>query len=672
MTDVAGRSSHRREPETDRPHVTAVLVSHDGAGWLPQVIAALGAQTRMPDAWVAVDTGSADSSLQTLTDTFGAGDVVALDADTPYGTAVAAGLEHRPPRDDGWVWLLHDDCAPSPEALEALLAEATAAGSDVAVVGPKVREWPSLRRLLEVGVTLSGTGRRETGLEPGEPDQGQHDVARDVLAVGTAGMLVRADVWRELGGLDPRFGLGDDIDLGWRVCRAGGRVRIAPAAVVFHVEAASRGRRTPGALSGSPRRERRRAALLVLLANCRRLVLPVQLVRLLLGSLLRVLGLLLLKAPRDAWDELRAVGSVYAHPVRLLSARRARSRTAQVSPRDVRRLLPPVWHPYRTGAATLAEVAAGLVGAGRTSVPRAVAETGPVAEEAESLTPEPGPIARLLAHPWASTLLVLTVLALVAVRPVLGGDGQLQGGALLPAPGGGGAWWANYVASWHPAGLGSTVEAPPYAGLLAGFGLLTLGHAGLLVSLLLLLAVPLAALGAHLFLRRLGLPRASRIWAAAVYGATPLLTGSLAQGRLGTVLATVWLPLVAAAARRPRSHPGPGPAGAVDPAGAGRAGARCAGGPGAGRVPARARGRPRAAGPVAATVRQASARRARWRPRWSCSGCPGCWRPGGCSTGCRIPRPGGGRPGSPTRGSAPSTPARSAWRSGSPAVPGTR
>ena len=61
------------------------------------------------------------------------------------------------------------------------------------ILGPKLREWPSLRRLLELGVTISGTGRRETGLERGEYDQGQHDDVREVLAVNTAGMLVRRD-----------------------------------------------------------------------------------------------------------------------------------------------------------------------------------------------------------------------------------------------------------------------------------------------------------------------------------------------------------------------------------------------------------------------------------------------------------------------------------------------
>ena len=100
----------------------------------------------------------------------------------------------RAPRPTGadteWVWLLHDDANPPPDALAALLA-AAAADPDADVLGPKLREWPSLQRLLELGVTISGTGRRETGLERGEYDQGQHDDVRHVLAVNTAGMLVR-------------------------------------------------------------------------------------------------------------------------------------------------------------------------------------------------------------------------------------------------------------------------------------------------------------------------------------------------------------------------------------------------------------------------------------------------------------------------------------------------
>ena len=173
--------------------------------------------------------------------------MLSLPERTPFGAAVLAGLDALPATgpDDEWLWLLHDDSRPAPDALEQLLA-AAAANPSADVLGPKLREWPSLRRLLEVGITMSGTGRRETGLERGEYDQGQHDRIRDVLAVNTAGMLVRRSVFMALGGFDKRLPMfGNDLDFGWRAARAGHRTLVVPEAVLFHVEAAHRGvRRT--------------------------------------------------------------------------------------------------------------------------------------------------------------------------------------------------------------------------------------------------------------------------------------------------------------------------------------------------------------------------------------------------------------------------------------------
>ena len=208
-------------------------------------------------AVVAVDTGSRDDSAELLRPAFGS--VVRGTRGRPRSpTRSTLGLEHV--GDCEWVWLLHDDSSPDPGALEALLA-AAAANPDVDILGPKLREWPSLRRLLELGITISGTGRRETGLERGEYDQGQHDEVRTVLAVNTAGMLVRRSVLEELGGFDRQLPIfGNDIDFGWRAAAAGHRTIVVPQAVVFHAEAAHRGvRRTPHhrsahALPGTARR----------------------------------------------------------------------------------------------------------------------------------------------------------------------------------------------------------------------------------------------------------------------------------------------------------------------------------------------------------------------------------------------------------------------------------
>src|SRR3954454_9483423 len=93
------------------------------------------------------------------------------------------------------------------------------------------------QRLLDVGFTASPLGLRVTGLDRGEVDQGQHDGRSDVLAVSGASMLVRRDVWEELGGLDPeldeRHGAAcADLDLCRRAHLAGHRAVVVPAAVI--------------------------------------------------------------------------------------------------------------------------------------------------------------------------------------------------------------------------------------------------------------------------------------------------------------------------------------------------------------------------------------------------------------------------------------------------------
>jgi GT2 family glycosyltransferase len=180
-------------------HVTAILVVHDGATWLPEVVASLASQTRPIDHTLAVDTGSQDASLKLLKNARVAS--ISLPRDTGFGAAVSAGLENLPRLFDEneWIWLIHDDCAPQPGALEALLSTVEDR-PQVAIAGPKLRGWYDRTHLLEAGVSIANNGARWTGLEAHEYDQGQHDGIREVLSVSTAGMLIRREVFEELGG----------------------------------------------------------------------------------------------------------------------------------------------------------------------------------------------------------------------------------------------------------------------------------------------------------------------------------------------------------------------------------------------------------------------------------------------------------------------------------------
>jgi GT2 family glycosyltransferase len=531
--------------------VAALVVSHDGRRWLPAVLDGIEAQTRPVEVTLAVDTESSDASHDLLVDRLGAECVRSIPGRSTYAAAVREGLAALPGAVEGdWIWLLHDDSAPAPDALQRLLAAAT--DPDIAVLGPKLLEWPSLRRLLEVGVTITGTGHRETGLERGEYDQGQHDTKRDVLAVNTAGMLVRREVLERIGFDDRLPILGNDIDFGWRVARAGHRSRVVPEAVVFHVEAAHRGARSTPLTGRRPARRERAASLYTLLVGCSLPVLPVQLVRLFLASLLRAVGFLLVRAPKEAYDEVAALLTTYLRPDLVVRGRIARRRTATVPARAVRPLLAPVWLPYRHGADAVADMVSALVNqAGDLTAARrarATAETGPVDEDAENLPADTGLFARVVTSPVSWVFLVLLLLAVAGLRGHLG-SGSLSGGALLPAPDGAGDWWHTYFSASHGFGLGSTSPAAPYLLPMALAGSVLFGSASLLVDVLFFGAVPLAAWGAYRLLRGLTGSRAAALWAAVAYGLLPVLTGSVPQGRLGSVVAAAVLPWLVGSAR---------------------------------------------------------------------------------------------------------------------------
>ena len=293
-------------PAFPRHLVTAVLVSHDGERWLRRSLAALESQTRPAQRAVAVDTGSHDASVRILAAGLGASRIVHADRQTGFGAAIQLGLEayrgaplppHGPRAEDGepveWVWILHDDSAPDPTCLEALLARADAS-PHLAVLGAKARGWDQPRLLLEVGLTTDGAGHRHTGLERQEVDQGQHDSVREVLAVGSPAMLVRRDVWDALDGFDPRLQLfRDDLDFGWRANLAGHRVEVVTDAVVHHAQAAAAGNRRLAATNDFPRRVDRRNAMFTVLANASPFGLMIGLPRLALATVLRALLFLL-------------------------------------------------------------------------------------------------------------------------------------------------------------------------------------------------------------------------------------------------------------------------------------------------------------------------------------------------------------------------------------------
>ena len=118
-------------------------------------------------------------------------------------------MRSPPPRHDvEYLWILHSDARPRPDALAALVSEldrneASLGGSKLLVAGTR-------DELESVGSATDVFGEPFSGLDEGEIDLQQYDVVREVAFVSSVSMLVRRDLAQGLAGArrSPRAGSG--------------------------------------------------------------------------------------------------------------------------------------------------------------------------------------------------------------------------------------------------------------------------------------------------------------------------------------------------------------------------------------------------------------------------------------------------------------------------------
>ena len=528
------------------PRVTALLVVHDGATWLPEVVASIASQSRGADQILAIDTGSTDASAKLLK---GARiPTITLDRATPFGSAIQFGLSQLPPAIDGveeWLWILHDDCSLDAGALQELLS-AVADRPNIAMAGPKLLGWHDRTHLLEVGISIATNGSRWTGLEPHEYDQGQHDGNHEVLSVSTAGALIRRDIFEELGGYDSNLELfRDDVDFGWRAHAAGYSVLAVTSAIGFHAQAASSERRAidiEGAPLHRPLLLDRRNAAYVLLANSSWWRLPLLVLQLLSGALIRSIIFLFAKLPGYASDEILAIASLLIHPGELLGARKSRRSQRLVSSSNVLQFIPSRWTQIRSGASRSIENLRNRI------FPDEIDESAPVIseldinEEEEILSPLPG-------NPWKSLftrpfIIALTVLAVLTFGWTRHRVGSISGGALAVSPDGAHSLFKFFTESWHLVGMGSNIEAPIWTLILAIASITTFGNTALLISLFFIVAPFLALWSAHTYLKRLTSSAALSAGAALLYALSPVSITAINSGRLGVLILLILTPVL--------------------------------------------------------------------------------------------------------------------------------
>jgi GT2 family glycosyltransferase len=516
-----------------QPRVIAIVVNYNGRAFLRDTFRGLAAQTRPIDDVLVVDTGSTDGSADWARSRLGDNAVMAVRGQ--FGRAVMSAL--RDPRTSGmdWLWLLHDDCAPEPEALERLLGEAESRPS-ASVLGPKLVSWTSPDRLSEIGFSIDRTGRAVSPIEDDEIDQGQHDQIRDVFFVNTAGMLVRRGALLNVGGFDERMpAFRDDLDLCWRMHLTGGRVLVVPQARVRHfAAAASRSRRTRAVSHPRYLVERHTAAAMLKATSLRKL--PLAMLLAVVGALVRSASLALTGRPADALAVLWAWGwNVKELPVTIVHRRRLQRRR-KVDDSALAPLRAPGGQRLRALLRGTLELVYGA------EVGAHVAQRTEDSGEEQDLPTTGTSLARIVAgHPVAFMVAGFALVMAVSLRSLLVAP-AIASVSLGVWPASARELLSEFASGFHPGQMGSTASASPSLALLGGLSVATFGKALVAQKLLLWLALPLAAATCTRALRVVVPQLWARALAGLLYASAPLATGALAQGRIGELVLLVLAP----------------------------------------------------------------------------------------------------------------------------------
>lgn len=489
---------------------------HDGSEPLARTLDALRAQTRPADGVIAVAIRASEATIEELGRVPGM-KVVTSTEDLSFAQAVAAGVRvtDQPEDAEQMLWLLSEDTAPEPTALAALLG-ALEVSPSVGVAGPKILDWDDASFLRRYGETITTLGAAVPVVED-ELDQAQHDTMNDVMAVGPAGMLVRHQLWDQLGGFDQALVADDALDFCIRTRLAGYLVAVVPTARVASAGEGIAGPSWSNRLGARRRRHRqaRAAQLHRRLVYAPGIMVPVHWLSLVPLAILRVIGHFVKKQPELVLGELSAAFAVAFSGMKVGNARRQLAKNRTLG-----------WSSIAGLRMRLDEVRR------KRALAREATQIGFIGEERDL---------HFFSGGGAWVVLAIAVIGAVILVPLLGAT-YLTGGGLLPLSATVGELWQHIGFGWRDVGLGFVGAADPFSAVLAVLGTITFWQPSFSLVLLFLLALPLSALGAWFAATRLTERSGPRAVAALLWALAPTLLTALADGRPAAVIVHVLLP----------------------------------------------------------------------------------------------------------------------------------
>ncbi len=225
-----------RLPVFEQPIASLIVPIYSGAELTRRCLTSIRDNTDRVAYEVVLVDDEADADSKALLELVDGARIIRNERNAGYSASVGRGAEAA---HGEWLVLCNNDIEVHAGWLGALLDAARE--PDVGIVTPKYVSPDG--RLSEAGGLIWSDG---TGANYGRGDSAadfRYEFTREVDYGSAAALLVRAQLWRELGGYDRRFApmYYEDVDLAFQARRDGYRVLYEPSAVVTHVEGGTAG-----------------------------------------------------------------------------------------------------------------------------------------------------------------------------------------------------------------------------------------------------------------------------------------------------------------------------------------------------------------------------------------------------------------------------------------------
>ncbi|MEL7375855.1 MAG: bifunctional riboflavin kinase/FAD synthetase [Bacteroidota bacterium] len=231
-------SSEAQEDRVTKNLTTAIVIlNFNGHDFLQKFLPAVVQNTAPNTRVVIADNASTDDSVAWIKATYPELDLIEISENLGF----AGGYNYALKRVEADIFvLLNSDVEVSPGWLEPCLA--LFEDNRVAAVQPKILSQARPREFEYAGAsgglidTLGYPFCRGRVFYSLEEDSGQYDGRQEIFWASGAALFIRSELFHGIGGFEEEyFAHFEEIDLCWRLKRAGYRIMAEPRSVVYHV-----------------------------------------------------------------------------------------------------------------------------------------------------------------------------------------------------------------------------------------------------------------------------------------------------------------------------------------------------------------------------------------------------------------------------------------------------